>query len=160
MNSNYILILVLIFQLGIVGCKKNSTSEDTTPQIIEAFPCENGLSAGLYPCNNVGMFSHLTPEELGGYELNDIWGWKDQQTEKLYAIVGLTDGISFVDITNPNNPIVVGNLDESRLSTKRANLNNFDNDLCKFGIGTTPRAKSITKGSIWRDPKVFNTTYL
>ena len=46
------------------------------------------------------MFSHLTPEELGGYELNDIWGWKDQQTEKLYAIVGLTDGISFVDITN------------------------------------------------------------
>ena len=156
MNSIYILILVLIFQLGIVGCKKNSTSEDTPPQIIEAFPCEQGLSAGLYPCNRVGMFAHLTPEELGGYELNDIWGWKDQQTENLYAIVGLTDGISFVDITNPNKPIVVGNLDESRLSTKRINLNNFDNDLCKFGIGNTPRAKSMTKGSIWRDHKVFN----
>lgn len=152
MNSKYISVVLMIIQLGMVGCERNITSEDSP----EAFPCENGLSAGLYPCNDVGMFSHLTPEELGGTQLNDIWGWKDQQTEKLYAIVGLTDAISFVDITNPNNPIVVGNLDESRLSTKRVNLNNFDNDLCKFGIGNTPRAKSMTKGSTWRDHKVYN----
>jgi choice-of-anchor B domain-containing protein len=120
------------------------------------YPCINGLAKNTYPCAGLDLYAHLTPSQLGGNGLNDIWGWKDPKTEKLYAIVGLTDGISFVDITNPNAPIVVGNLDESSISAKRLNLNNLDNDLCKFGIGSTQRAKSITEGSVWRDHKVYN----
>ncbi len=120
------------------------------------YPCVNGLANDTYPCANLDLYAHLTPSQLGGSRLNDIWGWKDPVTEKLYAIVGLTDGISFVDITNPNNPIVVGNLNESSVSAKRLNLNSLDYDLCKFGIGSTQSAKSMTEGSPWRDHKVYN----
>ena len=33
---------------------------------------------------------------------NDIWGYADGSTE--YALVGLTNGFSVVDITDPSNP--------------------------------------------------------
>ena len=38
-------------------------------------------------------------------EGNDIWGWVDPVTEKEYALVGLNDGFSVVNISNPSNPI-------------------------------------------------------
>ena len=120
------------------------------------YPCVNGLANDKYPCDKLDLHSHLSPSELGGTGLNDIWGWKDPVTQKLYAIVGLMDGISFVDITNPNVPIVVGLLGESKVSPKRLNLNSSDDDLCKYGLGSTQRAKSITEGSVWRDHKVYN----
>ena len=44
------------------------------------FPCTNGLAKNLYPCDDIDLFTHLTPQELGGDELNDIWGLKDQHT--------------------------------------------------------------------------------
>ena len=38
-------------------------------------------------------------------EGNDIWGWVDPQTEEEYALVGLVDGFSCVNVSNPANPI-------------------------------------------------------
>jgi choice-of-anchor B domain-containing protein len=57
---------------------------------------------------------------------NDIWGWTDPQTNREYAIFGAYDGTSFVDITVPTQPSVLG-----FLATK-------------------------TVGSSWRDIKVYN----
>ena len=42
--------------------------------------------------------------------LNDIWGWTDPQTNREYAIVGMSNGTSFVDISNPENPSYLGRL--------------------------------------------------
>ena len=47
---------------------------------------------------------------LGSYqwpttEGNDIWGWFDPITEDEYALVGLVDGFSCVNVSNPSNPI-------------------------------------------------------
>ena len=47
---------------------------------------------------------------LGSYqwsntEGSDIWGWVDPITENEYALVGLNDGFSCVNVTNPSNPI-------------------------------------------------------
>ncbi len=46
---------------------------------------------------------------LGTYEWNssegsDIWGWADPNGNE-YALVGLNDGFSVVDVTNPTNPV-------------------------------------------------------
>ena len=38
-------------------------------------------------------------------EGNDIWGWVDPADESEYALVGLNDGFSCVNVTNPTNPI-------------------------------------------------------
>ncbi|MFT7197068.1 MAG: hypothetical protein ACI83W_001435, partial [Marinoscillum sp.] len=72
-------------------------------------PCVSGLADGLYPCNQITLMGHLSPDELnavelGGYYLNDIWGWTDPSNNKEYAIVGLKDGVAFIDISTPTNP--------------------------------------------------------
>jgi hypothetical protein len=40
-------------------------------------------------------------------EGNDVWGWHDEEENQEYAIMGLTDGTSFVRITDPTNPEVL-----------------------------------------------------
>jgi len=90
-------------------------------------PCENG-KAGDYGCNSIDMLSFITPSDLSGgnnTELNDIWGWTDSTTGKEYALVGLRIGTSFVDVSDPVNPVVLGLL------------------------------PTATYGSSWRDMKVY-----
>ena len=119
-----------------------------------SFDCENGMAGGIYPCSNVDLFAHIPPDSLGGTQLNDIWGWTDPMTGKEYALVGLTDGVSFVDISDPNNPVVVGKLEESNLNPKFKIIDKEEAfPACTFGIGET---EAITEGSEWRDIKVFD----
>lgn len=87
-------------------------------------PCENGLVNNLYPCNQTILMGHLTPEELlatnhGGYYLSSMWGWTDSQTGDEYALVGLTDGVAFVRVTDPVNPIMLGKLHETHTESNR-----------------------------------------
>ena len=39
---------------------------------------------------------------------NDLWVWHDTENGDDYVIMGMTHGSSFVRITDPNNPEVVG----------------------------------------------------
>ncbi|MEX0722632.1 MAG: choice-of-anchor B family protein [Gracilimonas sp.] len=74
--------------------------------------CEDG-NADVYLCDNVDLISFLPISAIGGergVRLNDMWGWTDEETGKNYAIVGRNEGTSFVDVTDPLNPVYVGNL--------------------------------------------------
>lgn len=74
--------------------------------------CRDG-KANVYLCDNVDLISFLPISEIGGergVRLNDMWGWTDEETGKNYAIVGRNEGTSFVDVTDPLNPVYVGNL--------------------------------------------------
>jgi choice-of-anchor B domain-containing protein len=74
--------------------------------------CVGGL-AGIYPCNNVDLEAFVPLADLGGSateEANDIWGWTDPQTGSEYALIGMTFGTAFVDISNPGNPVYLGEL--------------------------------------------------
>jgi choice-of-anchor B domain-containing protein len=73
--------------------------------------------AGIYPCDNVDLLSFLPLAQIGGGNGNDIWGWTDPQDGKEYAIMGRTNGTAFVDISDPYNPVYLGNL-----PTKPTNL--------------------------------------
>jgi len=96
------------------------------PKTIFAQPCQNGLANG-FPCKEVAFKSRLTLPALGSTgDGNDIWGWMDTLTGKEYALVGLFNGTAFVDISDPENPIRLGNL------------------------------PTHTTNSIWRDIKVYN----
>jgi choice-of-anchor B domain-containing protein len=75
----------------------------------QSFDCENGM-AGPYPCKNVDLAGYAPMPMLGGAQGNDIWGWKDPETGKEYAIMGTSHSIGFVDVTDPEDPIVVGSL--------------------------------------------------
>jgi choice-of-anchor B domain-containing protein len=109
------------------------------------FPCENGLANGIYPCNQIILLSHLSTDDLdatllNGYYLNDIWGWTDPDNNKEYALVGLVDGVVFVDVSDPVNPIIIGRLPEALASAS----------------GRIDSKQAILHGkSLWRDIKTF-----
>jgi len=89
-------------------------------------PCVDGM-AGIYPCENVDLMSTISLADLGGVtNMNDIWGWTDAESEREFAIVGLRNGTSFVEVTDPVNPAVLGFLE------------------------------TATVNSLWRDVKVYN----
>jgi len=96
-------------------------------------PCVDGM-AGDVPCLHVHQQSYLDLVQLGYDNLtpgdtnptgNDVWGWTDPDNLDEYAIIGISGGTSFVRITDPENPFVVGFL------------------------------RSATTASLWRDMKVI-----
>jgi choice-of-anchor B domain-containing protein len=42
--------------------------------------------------------------------VSDLWGWTDPDTRREYAILGRFDGTSFIDVTDAENPVYLGNL--------------------------------------------------
>ena len=106
-------------------CKHEGLCPVSIPAVSDV-PCTNGF-AGEYECQNVDVLSIVPLSELGcGGDGNDIWGWTDPETDHEYAMVGCMDGTSFVDVTDPFDPKVLGFL------------------------------RTYTSSSIWRDLKVFN----
>ncbi len=95
----------------------------------EDVECAENDAAG-FECDNVNIISFLPINQLAGgrgARVNDLWGWTDPETGHEIAIVGRTDGSSFVDLTDPYNPVLLGNLPK------------------------TPGSRS----AIWRDMKVY-----
>lgn len=85
----------------------------------------SGGNAGGFPCLGISLRRQVSLQSMGGTAGNDIWGWLDTTSGREYALVGMTNGTAFVDITDPENPVFLG-----RLPTQTSN-------------------------SAWRDIKVF-----
>ncbi len=113
------LIIVLLS-----ACDESPTGIDPEDPIMDIpYPCENGLAAG-FKCSNVDLLSFLTLSELGGgtvpgtvpsdsvpdITVNDMWGWTDPLSNIEYALVGRTDGMAFVSLENPKEPLYLGQL--------------------------------------------------
>ena len=84
-------------------------------------PCVNGF-AGSFPCNKVDLAAFLPVTDIdgttaAGVTANDIWGWTDPLTDKEYALIGLSNGVAFVDVTNPTAPVYLGNLPRTAASS-------------------------------------------
>jgi choice-of-anchor B domain-containing protein len=72
--------------------------------------CEEGQSSE-FPCQNLSLLSHLSLDDLGSTRgANDIWGHVDLNDNNEYALIGLRNGLAVVNVTDPENPQVVGNI--------------------------------------------------
>lgn len=77
--------------------------------------CTDG-KVGPFDCDEVELLSFIpnsilrAPENARGVRTNDNWGWTDDLTGREYALVGRNDGTSFIDITDPTNPVLIGDL--------------------------------------------------
>jgi choice-of-anchor B domain-containing protein len=94
------------------GARVESRAEvggEVPQQPLSNVSCTDGL-AGPFPCENVHLESFMPLNAIGGGNLNDIWGWTDPQTGSEYALVGKTTGTAFVDITDPQAPVYLGDL--------------------------------------------------
>ncbi|MDC8002615.1 choice-of-anchor B family protein [Aureisphaera galaxeae] len=88
-------------------------------------PCTGG-TADTFPCSGYDLQSRISNGTMGASGANDSWGWTDPQDGKEYAIVGLTNGTAFIDVSDPVNPVYLGKL------------------------------PTHTDSSIWRDVKVYD----
>ena len=139
----FAILMAFTMSLSIsMNVRAQSLSSNTGARI----DCENGVAAG-FPCLNVDLLSHLTlldlttqagtdpfgnPIFLVDFELNDMWGWYDEETDREFLIVGREDAAAFVEVTDPENPVYLGHLPHSG-----------------------------TRASIWRDIKVYqNYAYI
>ena len=66
--------------------------------------------ADIHACENIDLISRIAVQDFGPepFALNDIWGFVDLNTEREYALVGLSNGASVVDVTDPEAPFEVG----------------------------------------------------
>lgn len=92
-----------------------------------------GGGNGGYASNNIQLQSHLWLNEIGNLNVsniigNDVWGWTDSSSGREFALMGLTNRTSFIEVTNPTAPVYLGSLRTTE--------------------GTGNRA--------WRDVKVYN----
>lgn len=83
-------------------------------------PCTNGFAGG-FACDHTDLYAHLDTSaangigavkwaQFAGNKLSDLWGWTDSQTGKEYVILGRWAGTTFIDVSDPVNPVVLGNL--------------------------------------------------
>lgn len=95
--------------------------------------CAEG-SVEQFDCTDVELYAYVpgsmltAPEHARGVRANDNWGWTDATTGREYALVGRNDGTSFIDITDPTRPILVGDL---------------------------PKTPNTPRSQLWRDIKTF-----
>ena len=92
--------------------------------------CGESGSADRYGCSRVDILSFLPTAAIGGgrgTRTNDLWGWTDPQTGREYALVARSNGVAFIDIYDPTNPVYLGSL----------------------------RKTPGTQATTWRDVKVF-----
>ena len=94
--------------------------------VIAQTPCVNGM-AGPYPCENINLLSFVENGDLGGGSMNDIWGWVDPLDSAEYVILGRTNGTAFLDITDPVNPIYLGDLPTASLNSTWRDIKVYNN---------------------------------
>jgi choice-of-anchor B domain-containing protein len=97
--------------------RETATVSDTVSTVLPAVSggevkCQGG-KAKAFDCKDADLVAFLPKSTIGakrGTLLNDIWGWTDSTTGREFAIVGRTDGTSFVEVTDPANPKYLGDL--------------------------------------------------
>jgi choice-of-anchor B domain-containing protein len=88
----------------------------------EQVDCTDG-TASVFGCDQMDLVALLPVEQMGasrGAMVNDVWGWTDPETGREYAVVGRSDGTSFVDVTDPGNPVYLGQLPKTEGSRGQA----------------------------------------
>ncbi|MGK0324777.1 MAG: choice-of-anchor B domain-containing protein [Polaribacter sp.] len=110
-------MFLLIFVLAL-SCSKDGIfipSEETFV-IIPLEECINGF-AGEYPCNDYDLLAHISLADMNSGSGNDCWGWTDPLDNKEYALMGTNNGITFIDITNPTDVVILGSLSTRTVSS-------------------------------------------
>ncbi len=71
--------------------------------------CVDG-EVDIFDCNNIDLYAFFPPSSIGGGGGTDLWGWTDPMTGSEYAMLARTNGTAFVNVTDPANPVYLGNL--------------------------------------------------
>jgi choice-of-anchor B domain-containing protein len=73
--------------------------------------CINDM-AGNFPCHNVDYLGQVQLADIPTQptSASNVWGFRDPDDNREYAVMGHRSGTVVVDVTNPGTPVVVGNI--------------------------------------------------
>ena len=100
----------------------NDSGRGLTAILGEERQCLEG-SVDQFDCEKVDLLAFLPVKDVGGERgviVNDVWGWTDPESGKEYAVVGRSDGTSFIDVSDPAAPVFVGDMPATEGSTPNA----------------------------------------
>ena len=86
-----------------------------------------GGTAGDFLCSGISLRSRMSLDTMDGTTGNDIWGWFDAQSGKEYAVMGMTNGTAFVDISDPDNLVYLGILPTRTVASPWRDIKVFEN---------------------------------
>ncbi|MEP7706434.1 choice-of-anchor B family protein [Paraglaciecola sp. 25GB23A] len=110
--------------------------------------CDNGSAAG-FACENISLLSHLALSEFPSSPNagNDIWGHIDLNTGKEYAIIGLSNAISVVDVSEPESPVIVGSISGQATSWRDIKVwQYFDSNANRWQAYAYATADNVSEG--------------
>lgn len=147
MKTYLVFLSALLLLTLAVGCGSESPLDaDGDGGNGNVFDRDNSFE---FNARNVELLSRVDTAALAGEKLNDVWGWTDPQTGVEYALVGMTDKVTFVNLSDPKNPTISGYLPEPVRGNGSA------------GATSAYRGNSVhvvldeTEKSPWRDLKVY-----
>ena len=79
------------------------------PPRLSDIPCEGGM-AGPFECDGIDLMGFIPFPEFNGAGQSDLWGWTDPDTGDEYVLMGKTNGVAFFRVTDPTNPVYLGEL--------------------------------------------------
>jgi choice-of-anchor B domain-containing protein len=136
----------------------NPSCSGVPMEMIKGKKCKDGMAGGLFPCDHVNLASFMPLSEMGSTWANDIWGWTDPKTGHEYAIMGVGDGTSFVDVTKAQKPKFLGKLPTHTASSTWRDIKVFDNHA--FIISEAPghgmQVFDLTRLRNVKNPKTFD----
>ena len=111
-TSSLVCAALALLVAGCGGSSNNNNRGNTPPPagLTTAPAACIGGAAGSFSCDGVSLRARVPLQDMGGNGGNDIWGWVDPASGNEYALMGLTNGTAFVDVTQPESPIFLGRL--------------------------------------------------
>ena len=110
-------LAVLVSGCGGGGSSGSVTLPPPTGNLSTGPATCSGSSAADFSCSGIDLRSRVPLTDMGGTTGNDVWGWADALTGNEYALMGMTNGTAFVDVTDPENPVYLGILPTETIST-------------------------------------------
>jgi len=125
--------------------------------------CVEG-KAGPYPCRSVDLLAFIPRAAFDAESLNDVWGWTDPLTGREYALVGLSNGTAFVDITQPARPVIVGKLPTRTVAAPWRSVKVYSNHMYVVAdhaglhgvqVFDLTRLRNATPGTTFRETSTY-----
>ncbi|HEY1014667.1 MAG TPA: choice-of-anchor B family protein [Herpetosiphonaceae bacterium] len=152
--------------------------QDDWAQLGAVTTCVGGM-AGTYPCNGIDLMSRvpLTTMSSGATSASNLWGYVDLDDNREYAIIGLNNGTSVVEVTDPANPRVVGHVAGNNSQWRELKVYQFRNQTTNkwdaYAYITTEASNSgiqiinlsnlpnsISLANTWRGVSTSHTAFL
>ncbi len=99
-------------QIRLTESMRAMLADQQPPEALTALPradCLGGMAAS-YRCQNIDLLAFLPLSDIGGGNGNESWGWTDPLDGKEFALMGRTNGTAFIDISDPEDPVYLGDL--------------------------------------------------